>query len=55
MLPHSTVDDIQVAAADDAACTFLAAAGIVAAGSEEPVPSDTHCSPAAGVVMVVAA
>ena len=54
MLPHSTVDDIQVVAAAAAACTLPAAAGIVAAGAEEPGPSDTHCLPAAGVGMVVA-
>ena len=53
MLSHSTVADIQVVAAA-AACAFPSAAGIVAAGAEEPGPSDTHCLPAAGVGMVVA-
>ena len=55
MLPHSTVDDIQVVAAAAAACTLPAATGIVAAGAEEPGPSDTHSLPSAGVGMVVAA
>ena len=55
MIPHSTVADIQVVAAAAAACTFPAADGIVAAGAEEPGPSNTHCSPAAGVGKVVAA
>ena len=55
MLLYSTVSDIQVVAAVAAACTFPAVAGIVAAGSEEPGPSDMHCLPAAGVGMVVAA
>ena len=54
MLPHSTVADIQEVAAVAAACTFPAVAGIVAAGAEEPGPSDIHCLPAAGVGMVVA-
>ena len=55
MLPHSTVVDIQVVAAAAAACTFPAAAGIIAAGAEEPGPSDTHFLPAAGVGMAGAA
>ena len=55
MLSHFTLADIQVVAAVAAACTFPAVAGIVAAGAEEPGPSDTHCLPAAGVGMVVAA
>ena len=55
MLPHSTVADIQVVAAAAAACTFPAVADIVAAGAEEPGPSDMHCSPASGVGMVVSA
>ena len=55
MLPHSTVADIQVVAAAAATCTFPAVAGVVAAGAEEPWPYDTHCLPAAGVGMVVAA
>ena len=55
MLPHSTAADIQVVAAAAVSCTFPAAAGIVAAGSEETGPSNTHCLPAAGVGMVVSA
>ena len=54
MLPHSNVADIQVVADSNAACTFPGVAGIVAAGYEEPGPSDTHCLPAAGFGMVVA-
>ena len=38
-----------------AACTFPAVAGIVAAGAVETGPSDTHCLPASGVGMFVAA
>ena len=55
MLPYSTVTDIQVVATAAAACMFCVAAGIVATGTEEPGPSDTHCLPAAGVGLVVAA
>ena len=55
MLPHSTVDDIQVVDAAASACMFPAVVGIVAAGDEAPGPSDMHCLPADGVGMVAAA